>query len=76
MNIKTDCNGARINLSGDEVASAIDAWLVAQGVHVFGPRTIEINGELIERGRVYVDPSGYVRGDIMTYDTAQEIKES
>lgn len=52
--------GVSIALSGDEVATAIDAWLVAHGVHVSGPRTIRVNGELCGAGRVYVDPSGFV----------------
>ena len=52
--------GVSINLTGDEVATAIDAWLVAHGVHVSGPRTIRVNGELCKVGHVYVDPSGFV----------------
>lgn len=52
--------GVEILLTGDEVATAIDAYLVAHGVHVSGPRTIRVNGELCEEGRVYVDPSGFV----------------
>ena len=52
--------GVSINLTGDEAAIAIDAWLVAHGVHVRGPRTITVNGELIERAHIYVDPSGFV----------------
>lgn len=52
--------GVIIDLTGDEVATAIDAWLVAQSVHVSGPRTTTVNGELCEWGRVRVDPSGFV----------------
>ena len=52
--------GVRIDLSGSEVGAAIDAWLVAHGVHVCGPRTITVNGELCKLGNMYVDPSGYV----------------
>lgn len=52
--------GVEINLDGAEVATAIDAYLVAHGVHVRGPRTITVNGSLCEVGRVYVDPSGFV----------------
>lgn len=52
--------GVEIKLTGDEVAIAIDAYLVARGVHVSGPRTITVNGELCDVGRVYVDPSGFV----------------
>lgn len=52
--------GVEIALSGDEVAIAIDAYLVAHNIHVDGPRTITVNGELCGTGLVYVDPSGSV----------------
>jgi hypothetical protein len=52
-----------VELTGDEVATAIDAWLVALGVHVSGARTITVNGKLCESGLVYVDPSGFVIAD-------------
>ena len=52
--------GVDIILTGDEVATAISAYLVARNVVVSGPRTITVNGELCDDGRVYVDPSGFV----------------
>ena len=52
--------GVEIELSGEEVAMAISAYLVAHNIHVEGPRTIRINGELCKSGSVYVDPSGFV----------------
>lgn len=52
--------GVSIELTGNEVATAIDAYLVAHEIHVDGPRTITVNGELCEEGQVYVDPSGFV----------------
>lgn len=52
--------GVSIDLTGDEVATAIDAWIVAHDVSVRGPRTITVNGELIDIGNIYVDPSGFV----------------
>lgn len=55
--------GVSVELTGDEVATAIDAWLVAHGVRVSGPHTVTINGELCESGHVYVDPSGFVIAD-------------
>jgi hypothetical protein len=55
--------GVDIELTGAEVATAIDAYLVAHGIHVSGPRTVTVNGELCESGRVYVDPSGFVIAD-------------
>mgnify|MGYP000402619565 CR=1 FL=1 len=53
----------RLELTGSEVATAIDAYLVAHGVAVSGPRTVTVNGELCESGSVYVDPSGFVIAD-------------
>jgi hypothetical protein len=58
--IETSKNGVSIQLTGDEVAIAIDAYLVARGVNVSGPRTVLVNGRLCELGEVYVDPSGSV----------------
>lgn len=52
--------GVQIDLTGDEVATAIDAYLVAHGIIVDGARTIRVNGELCQRGQIYVDPSGRV----------------
>lgn len=52
--------GVSIELSGDEVATAIDAWLVAHAVYIRGPRTVHVNGALCSDGLVYVDPSGIV----------------
>jgi len=52
--------GVSIDMDGEEVATAIDAYLVAHGVYVNGPRTITVNGCMIYDGRVYVDPSGFV----------------
>lgn len=52
--------GVLIELTGDEVAVAIDAWLVAHRITVAGPRTIRVNDGLCEAGTIYVDPSGDV----------------
>lgn len=52
--------GVEIVLSGEDVATAIMAYLVAKKVHIDGPRTITVNGELCKSGQVYVDPSGFV----------------
>ena len=52
--------GVDIHLTGAEVATAIDAYLVARNVYVDGARTITVNGELCRRGKIYVDPSGSV----------------
>lgn len=60
--------GVQVTLTGDEVATAIDAFLVAHGIHVRGPRTIRVNGELCEAGSIYVDPSGFVVSDGKKYD--------
>ena len=53
-------NGVKIDLSGDEITTAIDAYLIAHTVYVKGARTIRVNGSLIENGSIYIDPSGYV----------------
>ena len=50
--------GVQIDLTGDEVAIAIDAYLASKGVHISGSRTITVNGKLCKNGGVYVDPSG------------------
>jgi hypothetical protein len=55
--------GVRIDLTGDEVAVAIETWLVAHGVHISGPRTTSVNDLLCGSGRVYVDPLGFVVHD-------------
>ena len=55
--------GVEVILSGDEVATAIDAYLVAHNVYVFGSRTISVNDNLCKAGNVYVDPSGFVIHD-------------
>jgi hypothetical protein len=52
--------GVDIYLTGEDVALAISSYLVAHDIHVSGPRTITINGELCKVGKVYVDPSGFV----------------
>lgn len=52
--------GVSIQLTGNEVARAIDAWLVAKGVCVKGPRTITVNGEICDHAEICVDPAGYV----------------
>jgi len=55
--------GVSIELTGDEVATAIDAYLVAHKVYVSGPRTIFVNKELCTSGGVYIDPCGFVIKD-------------
>ena len=52
--------GVEIELSGDEIATAIDAYLVSHNVNISGARTINVNNKLIEEGSIYVDPSGFV----------------
>lgn len=53
-------SGTHIYLTGDDVAIAIHAYLVAHGVHVEGPRTVLVNDALCDEGEVYVDPEGFV----------------
>ena len=51
--------GVSVRLTGDEVAMAIGAYLVAHGVHVSGPRTVLVNDALCTSGEVWIDPSGF-----------------
>lgn len=67
--------GVCINLSGDDVATAIMAWLVAHNVYIKGARTIRVNGELCQDGDIYVDPSGFVISDGEKYDGRTGEKE-
>lgn len=52
--------GVEVNLTGSELAIAIEAYLVSHGVWISGPRTMKVNGELCQSAQVYVDPSGKV----------------
>lgn len=53
-------SGISIIMDGNEVATAIDAWLVTKGVNIQGPRTIAVNDERCKHGHIYVDPSGSI----------------
>jgi hypothetical protein len=50
--------GVDIELTSNEVATAIDAYLTAHNIVVSGARTINITEE--GTGKVYVDPTGCV----------------
>ena len=52
--------GVDINLTGDEVARAILAFVARQNIVISGPLTVMVNGKLCKKGKVYVDPSGMV----------------
>lgn len=67
--------GVSVSLSGDELAVAIDAYLVSHGIIVRGPRTITVNGELCEAGEVYVDPSGFVVADGKRYTGRGDVED-
>ena len=56
-------DGVQIDLTGDEVAIAIEAYLMTHGVSMYGPRTIRVNGKPIKDAAVYVDPGGSVMWD-------------
>ncbi len=60
--------GVVIKLTGDEAAEAIDHWLKRKQVFIHGPRTITVNGELCQKGRVYVDPGGMVIHNGKSFD--------
>ena len=48
-----------IELTGEELAAAIDAYLAARGTPVRGPRTIIVNGWTCEAStvKIYLDPA-------------------
>jgi hypothetical protein len=60
--------GVQIDLTGNEVARAIYTYLTAHDVHISGPATITVNGELCEVGEVYVDPSAKVVANGVGWD--------
>ena len=59
--------GVEINLTGEELAIAIDSYLVSHGVTVRGARTVTVNGELCGNAEIYVDPSGFAIFDGKKY---------
>ena len=62
--------GVDICLDSNELATAIDAYLVSHGIHVSGPRSILLNGTICREFDVcvYVDPSGFVISDGEKFD--------
>jgi len=55
--------GVEIKLTGVEVVRAIEAYLEAHDIYFNGPCTFTVNGKLIKRAKVYVDPTGFVIRD-------------
>lgn len=73
---KTDYGpGVLIHLDGNELATAIEAYIVAHGVYVSGPRTVSVNGKLCNNAEVYVDPSGFVVDDEQRYTGRGKIEQ-
>lgn len=62
--------GVTIELTRNELATAIDSYLVAHSIYVCGSRTITINGEICKdvSCEIYVDPSGFVIADGERHD--------
>lgn len=60
--------GIEVLLTGSEIATAIEAYLLSHGVRVSGARTIRVNDELCEQATVYVDPSGFAMVDGIRYN--------
>lgn len=66
MKIESTTHGnVIINLDGNEMATAIDAYLVSHCVCVSGPRTIRVNGTIIKdvEGKVIVNGSVIADGE-------------
>lgn len=68
--------GVEVTLTGGEVATAVDAFLVAHGVHVSGPRTVRVNGEFCVVGSIYVDPCGFVISSGKKYSGRGQTKKT
>ena len=62
-NGKIDGPGVDIYLTADELATAIAAFTVAHGIHIYGPRTIKVNEAVCVCASIHVDPSGGVIND-------------
>lgn len=52
--------GVLIELSAEEVVLAIHAWLIDNRIGIEGPRTVKVNGGVVQHASVYVEPSGKV----------------
>lgn len=52
--------GVLIQLTGNELCRAIDAFIKDKGLEVKGPRTVRIAGHAATGASVYVDPAGLV----------------
>ena len=59
--------GVQIDLTGDEVCTAIYAYLRSHNIITTGAVTIRVNGELVENCGIYVDPSGRVISDVIVW---------
>jgi hypothetical protein len=64
MKFQSTINHTIIYLDGDEIATAIDAYLVSQRIYVHGPRTITANGTILRnvKGKVMVEGKVIVNG--------------
>jgi hypothetical protein len=64
MKIQSTTNGnVIIHLDGNEIATAIDAYLVSQKVYVSGPRTITANDTILRD----VNAKVFVESDVVLY---------
>jgi hypothetical protein len=70
MKVVVKKHGVDVVLTGDEVATAIRAYLVAHDVYVSGPNTVTVNNQLCERGSEFVDPSGFVISNGKRYEVS------
>ena len=69
--------GVLVEMTGDEVARAIDTYLYAHGIIIRGPRTILLNGALCTDMEMHVDPSGFVlTGDTRFSGSGPETNET
>lgn len=52
--------GVEIKLTGNELVTAINAYLLSHDVYIHGSRTITVNGKSCKKAEIYVDPNGSV----------------
>lgn len=52
--------GILIELSGNELAAAVDRYIAQHGIQVKGARSVRVNGLNCACATVFVDPSGTV----------------
>jgi len=74
MKVRRTENGIVIDLSGVEIAEAIETWLAANGAIVSGPRMITVNTSVLKFGRIHVDRAGAVEYGGKRFESIREVE--